>query len=264
MFIEERQQKIVKRLEEKGRVMVKDLSDQLGVSIDTIRRDLMTLEKKGYVKRTHGGAIPGKKVRTMPLPPIERYSKGSLEELAIAKEAATYISPGDTIFISSARLHYVMTSFLPRDFHFTIVTNSIVVANELKDFDNIDTYVIGGKLRPSGSMTDVFAIEFLKGLKFDICYLVGGGVTAEFGVSTTTGEVAVFQRTAALNSRRVICLSTKDTLGHEAFAQVVPIDAIDVLITSDGAAMDEIEVIRESVGNVLITKDAEEGNDVLS
>ncbi|HET6872669.1 MAG TPA: DeoR/GlpR family DNA-binding transcription regulator, partial [Sporolactobacillaceae bacterium] len=246
MFIEERQQTILKKLEESGRVTVKTLSDQLSVSIDTIRRDLMSLEKQGYVKRTHGGAIPGKKVRTMPQPPVVRYTNGTLDEQLIAKRAAAFISKGDTIFLSSAHLHYVMIQFLPRSFYFTVVTNSLAAADKLKDFDNIDTYVIGGKLRPSGSMTDVFAIEFLKGLKFDICYLVGGGISADFGVSTTTGEVAVFQRTAALHSRRVICMITPDRIGHEAFAQVVPIDVVGAVITNGDAATDEVENLREA------------------
>ena len=252
MLVEERQQSILKVLKLEGRVLVKAIAEQLGVSIDTIRRDLMAMEKRGLLKRTHGGAIPAQKVRALPQPNEIRYSDGSPEEKAMAKVAAAYISLGDTVFISSAHLHYVMLPMLPRDFPYSVVTNSIVVADYLRTVDNIDTYLVGGKIRPSGSVVDGFAVEFLKGLKLDLCFLVGGGLTAEFGVSMSTSDGALIQRTAARAARRVICLSTKDKLGTDNFARVVSADRLDVVITESDASEDERLKLQELGITVLV------------
>lgn len=252
MFMEERQQKIYQILDKEGRVLVKDLSARLGVSIDTIRRDLIDLEKKGFLKRTRGGAIPGLKVRTMPQPPAIRYSEGTEAEQAIAEKAASYISKGDTVFISSAHLHYVMLDFLPRELPFAVVTNSVVVADRLKEISNIDVYVIGGKMRASGSIVDAIAVGFLLKFKLDLCFLVGAGLSADFGVSTSSGGGAAFQRASAQVARRVICLSTHNKLGHEAFQQVVPLEDIDLIITEEDAPADELQRLRERGAQVVV------------
>lgn len=252
MFAEERQQAILQRLREEGRVLAKALAESLGVSADTIRRDLIALEKKGFLKRTHGGAIPGKKVRSGPLSPALRYSEGSAAEKAIAKKAAGLIGRDDTVFIGSARLHYVMLDELPTSYHFTVVTNSTVIAEKLKVRENIDTYVVGGRLRPSGTIADAIAVDFLRGLRLDICFLTGGGLSAEHGVSTATGDVAVLHRTAAEVARRVICLATHDRLGSEMFARIIPIQEVDVILTDADAPEDEIQLLRETGAEVIV------------
>jgi DeoR family fructose operon transcriptional repressor len=91
-----------------ARVMVKDLADLFQLSIDSIRRDLSIMEEQGLLKKTHGGAIPAIQVRTAPLPPELLYGDGSPHENAIAKLAASYIQPKDTVFIGGAGVHFGM------------------------------------------------------------------------------------------------------------------------------------------------------------
>ncbi|HET7580252.1 MAG TPA: DeoR/GlpR family DNA-binding transcription regulator [Bacillales bacterium] len=259
MFAEERRERITKKLEKEKRVLAKALAEELEVSIDTIRRDLALMEEKGLLKRTHGGAVSASKVRNFPAPPSVRYGEGSPQQNAIASEAVSFIEPGDTVFISSASLHYVMLKYLPTEEPLTVITNSTVVAEELKVRENIETYMVCGKLRSSGSVVDAFAMEFIKTLKIDICFLVGGGLTAAHGVSTTTGDAAVFHRVAAGVARRRICLSTYDKLGHEAFAQIVSAQSLDVVITDWEAPGEEVQHLTDSgVRVITVEKESED------
>jgi DeoR/GlpR family transcriptional regulator of sugar metabolism len=161
LFSDERRDKILDLLQKNGRVLAKDLADIFDLSIDSIRRDLSIMEEKGLLKRTHGGAIPAPKVRNTPLPPALRYGDGAPHQNAISKLAASFIQEKDTVFIGSAGIHYGMLKYLP-DVPFTVVTNSIKVADTLKDREPLDVYLVGGKVKSTGNITDALANEFLR------------------------------------------------------------------------------------------------------
>ncbi|MGG1658352.1 DeoR/GlpR family DNA-binding transcription regulator [Brevibacillus sp. NRS-1366] len=255
MFSDERRDKILDLLQKDGRVLARDLADLFDMSIDSIRRDLTIMEEKGLLKRTHGGAIPVSKVRTSPLPPALRYQVSSPHQQAIAKIAASFIQEKDTVFIGSAGIHYCMLPFLP-DLPITVVTNSIKVADALKDRETIDVYLVGGKVKNSGSITDALANEFLRQFTLDICFVTGGGISKN-GVSTSTPEVASLGRVVAEISRRTICLAPHEKLGTDFFVKEVPITDIDLLITDDEASMEAIEEIESNGVQVVIAKTEE-------
>ncbi|TCP23780.1 DeoR family transcriptional regulator [Scopulibacillus darangshiensis] len=255
MFVEERRQKILEYLTQKGRLQTKQLVSMLDVSIDTIRRDLLDMEARKLLKRTHGGAISMKNGDMLQDPSSLIYQEGSPEQKAVAKEAVAYIRRGDTIFIGTSFLHHVMLNYIPRSEPFTVVTNGLKIADVLKDYEHIDTYLIGGKIKPSGSIVDAFAIEFLKGLKIDLCYLAGEGLTPSRGLSTTASEDAVLLRTAAEVSGQIICMATHERLGNEAFARVLSLDHIDTVITDWEAPKDELQRIFEQGAEVIVVGD---------
>ncbi|MGA9173531.1 MAG: DeoR/GlpR family DNA-binding transcription regulator [Thermoactinomyces sp.] len=254
MFAEERREKILELLQTHKRVLAKELAEIFDVSVDSIRRDLSIMEKQGLLKKTHGGAIPGSKVRRMPPSPSLRYTKeGSPHTNAIAKLAASYIEEGDTIFIGSAAIHYDMLKFLPQKMPFTVVTHSIQIAEALRDIECIDTYLIGGKVKRSGSITDALANEFVRHFSIDLSFATGGGIS-ENGISTATPEVASFGRAINEVSRRKICLASHDKLGIDMFAKIVPIHHVDLVITDEQADQDAIQKIQDKGVKVIIAK----------
>ena len=183
MFTEERREKILELLKKNGRVIAKDLAESFDMSIDSIRRDLSIMEKDGLLKRTHGGAIELARVRNLATKPLKRYSNGSVYEDAIAKIDFLY-----TVFIGGASIHYAMLKYLPET-SFTVVTNALEIASTLREYKNIDTYLIGGKVKPSGNMTDTLASELISRLSIDLYFSTGGGISLN-GISTATPEVA--------------------------------------------------------------------------
>ncbi|SDC95894.1 transcriptional regulator, DeoR family [Paenibacillus sp. CF095] len=244
MFAEERRERILSLLNEEKRVMVKDLAEKFQVSIDSIRRDLSIMEDHGLLKKTHGGAIPSIKVRQAPTRPEIRYGEGTLQGNAIAKLAVSYIRENDTVFIGSGSLSYVLLQYLPDQLPLTIVTNSMRVADTLRERQWIETYLIGGRVKPSGNITDVLATEFIRLFKFDISFITGGGISDE-GIFVASPEVGAFGRAVSAASRRRIGIVTHRTLGSDGFAKAGRIEDLDLLITDENADPEAIEKIKE-------------------
>lgn len=255
MFAEERRNSILSKVKTFGRVLAKDLAEEYQVSIDTIRRDLSFMEEKGLIKRTHGGAISLPKVRRLPVENKIRYSEGTLHQNAVAKLASNFIEAGDTVYIGGASIHYIFLKYLPRDKEYTIVTNSLTIAEKLKEFDNIETYIVCGKVKSPEGMVDAFAVEFIKNLRIDTAFLTGGGISAEHGLSSSTPEGAIFQRTVASISHKRICLANFDKVGAEYFTKTVNLRDIDILITDWEASIEVIDKIRQQGVKVLVAQD---------
>ncbi|MCA1058762.1 DeoR/GlpR family DNA-binding transcription regulator [Rossellomorea aquimaris] len=253
MFSEERREKILEKVEKVGRVLAKDLAEEFNVSIDSIRRDLSIMEEDGLIKRTHGGAIPNPKVRTMPQAPAKRYGEGTNEQNAIAKAAALHIKEDETVFIGGASIHYVLLKYLPIHIPFTVVTNSVEIAYHLREFSNIQTYLMGGKVKSSGNITDSLANEFARQFTLDLSFATAGGISAR-GLSTATPEVAIFHRTIFENSRKVIALMEHTKLGVELFTGMHSLSKLDLVITDEEASKDKIAMIRSQGVETFIAK----------
>ncbi|WP_192043647.1 DeoR/GlpR family DNA-binding transcription regulator [Paenibacillus rhizovicinus] len=260
MFAEERREQILAQLEQEKRVLAKDLAEKFQISIDSIRRDLSIMEKQGLLKKTHGGAISSRKVRQVPRPPEMRYGEGSPQGNAIAKLAVSYLRANDTVFIGSGAISYVLLKYLPEGMPLTIVTNSIRVADTLREREAIETYLIGGRVKPSGNITDVIANEFIRQFKFDISFMTGGGVS-EQGIFASTPEVAAFLRAVASASRRRIGITTHRSLGNDGFARAGQIGDLDMLITDWDADPEAIERIQTLGVKVIVAQKDEEDHE---
>ncbi|AVV59112.1 DeoR/GlpR transcriptional regulator [Paenibacillus glucanolyticus] len=256
MFAEERRQKILALLHQEKRVIAKELAERFEISIDSIRRDLTIMEEQGLLQKTHGGAIPSMKVRQPPQPPELRYGEGTQEGNAIAKLAVSYIRGKDTLFIGSGSLTYLLLKHLPEQMPLTIVTNSMNVAEALREREWIDTYLIGGRVKPSGNMTDVLASESIRQFKFDIGFMTGGGISDE-GIFVATPEVAAFGRAASAVSRRRIGMATHHVIGQDGFAKAGAVEDLDVLITDEKADQEVVKRIQETGVKVVVAKTEE-------
>ncbi|HDR7517530.1 DeoR/GlpR family DNA-binding transcription regulator [Bacillus mobilis] len=250
MFTEERRGKILELLKKDGRVIAKDLAESFDMSIDSIRRDLSIMEKDGLLKRTHGGAIELTRVRNLAAEPTKRYHDSSIEEDAIAKVAVSYIQEDDSVFIGGASIHYTMLKYLP-EMSFTVITNSLEIASKLRDYKNVDTYLIGGKVKPSGNMTDTLASEMISRLSIDIYFSTGGGISLN-GISNTTPEVVYFGKAVSKIARRNICLAPHMKLGIDCFVKGESLSEIDLIITDEEASKETIQQFEKQGKEIVI------------
>ena len=248
MFIEERHQAILQTVREKGKITIGEITAAYGISDESARRDLRLLEQQGYIKRTHGGAILLNQIGVRP--PADR----NFEEMPvfntydrISRKAAGYIREHDVLYLTSGSFGYIMLRYLPRNFHYTIVTNSVDVAQKLRAFDQVDVYLAGGKMRQSGSLVDSLATEFIGRMHFDLCFLTGAGLTADFGLSNGTDETAAFQRKVLQNSRKKILLLPGSKIGTDSFIKVCAAAVFDTVIT-DWECLDEHVRALEDLG----------------
>jgi len=257
MFIEERHQAILQTIQEKGRISIGEIQERYGVSVDSARRDLRLLEEQGLLKRTHGGAIPLTQVNNIPprqrdyvnMEPSDNYA-------AIAKRAAALVREGDCVYLTSGSLGFIMLKYLPRDIPYTLVVNSVTLANELKYWDNVTVYIVGGKMRMHGttSLVDSFATAFVKNMHFDLCLMTGAGYDAAFGFSNGTDETAAFQRAVIGNSRRKVLMMPSAKVGFRAFIKVCDVGKFDTLITDWDAVEEELVKIEEAGVEVVIAE----------
>ncbi|MGR3778632.1 DeoR/GlpR family DNA-binding transcription regulator [Bacillus paramycoides] len=252
MFTEERRENILELLKKDGRVIAKDLAERFDMSIDSIRRDLSIMEKDGLLKRTHGGAIEVARVRNLAAEPSKRFSNGSIYEDAIAKIAASYIQEGYSIFIGGASIHYAMLKYLPET-SFTVITNSMEIASNLRKCKNIDTYLIGGKVKPSGNMTDTLASELISSFTIDLYFSTGGGVSLN-GISTATPEVAHFGKAVSKIARRNICLAPHNKLGIDCFIKGESLKEIGLIITDEEAHKEMIQEFEKQGKEIVIAQ----------
>lgn len=256
MFIEERHQEIAEIIRTEGKITVSAIVEKYGISDESARRDLRMLEQKGLCKRTHGGAILPQQVNV--IPPMNRDFEAMPvfpNYRAIAQNAASMIRENDTVYLCSGSFGFRLLEFLPRNFHYTLVINSVDLGKALRAFDNIDVYIAGGKMRQNGSVVDSLAAAFISQLHFDLCFLTGAGLTAEFGLSNGTNETASFQRTVLRNSRKKCLLISSHKIGTNAFIKVCDANTFDTVITDWDCAEDHIIALEELGITVIIAEE---------
>lgn len=258
MFIEERHQEILNIIKNNGRILINEIQDKFDISVESARRDLRILEEKGLLKRTHGGAINISQVNS--LPPRHRDMKNidvRPNYDAIAKKAATFVNENDVVYLTSGSLGFIMLKYLPKDFPYTLVVNSATLADELKYWDNVTVYITGGKMRMHGttSLVDSLATAFVKNMHFDLCFITGAGIDADFGFSNGTDETATFQRTVIQNSRKKILMLPNHKIGLKAFIKVCDTNCFDTLITDWEAVEDELVKIEDKGIEILVVEE---------
>ncbi len=256
MFMEERQKEIADIIKEKGKITIAEITGQYSISDESARRDLRLLEQKGICKRTHGGAIVLSQVSVVP--PLNRqYENMPIFDnyKAIAEVAVKQVRENDIVYLTSGSFGHIVISLLPKTIHFTVVVNSVDFAKELRDFENIDVYIAGGKMRKSGSVVDTFAIEFVSKLHFDVCFITGSGLTADFGLSNGSDETATFQRTVIKNSRNKCLLMPSTKIGVNSFIKVCDANEFNTVITDWDCAEEQISALEDMGVSVVVAEE---------
>ncbi|MCZ3386167.1 MAG: DeoR/GlpR family DNA-binding transcription regulator [Actinomycetia bacterium] len=222
-------------------VTIGQLVARLGVSEATVRRDLDALQQSGVVQRTHGGAV-ATQVRELPYP--VRGSRQVLEKRAIARAAVTFVSPGDTVFIGGGSTTLHLADQLV-DADITVVTNSLPVATELSKGRHGQVIVIGGTLRtPEQSMIGPRAVDAIRSYRAGVAFLGVPALDSVHGF-TADGDVEAATDLAFIESaQRCVVLADHTKLGRVATTHVVPLTAIDTVVTDTGAppiVIDELQ-----------------------
>ncbi|MDY0396649.1 DeoR/GlpR family DNA-binding transcription regulator [Virgibacillus halophilus] len=168
---------------------------------------------------------------------------GGPDDHAIAKIAARFIKEGQTIFIGGAAKHEAMLSYLPNDIPYTIVTNAVEIACYTMKMNNIETYLMGGKVNKSGSMTDVLAHQFTSLMRYDVCFLFTEALT-ERGLTTETPEIALFYRHICENATSIVALAGRDKFNEDKFAKICPAEKLDVIITDRHISEEKMDVFK--------------------
>ncbi|TCO71467.1 DeoR/GlpR family DNA-binding transcription regulator [Marinisporobacter balticus] len=244
MITEVRRKKIVELIEREDIVNLQQLTEVFNVSIYTIRRDLSALEEKSLLKKIHGGAVKVEKSKW--IPSIEQGKTEALDaKRKIAQRAAQFIDDGDTIMLMGSMISLLMIQLI-KDKTITVVTNSLDVAKELAQFSNIETILIGGRIKNyKGNILGSRAINDLKTYHFDKAFIPCAGIKEKFGISTSTIDSSDFLKTLIGCSRQNIVITDYRKIGRITFSNVCTLDQIHILITDDQANKSELAKIEK-------------------
>ena len=248
MFLEERQEKILEMLSENGKVLVKELAEQFGVTEDSIRKDLSTLEQDGKLKRTYGGAVAiREKIHV-----AEANKRRMLDVDAkrkIAQLAFKLIQPNDMIFLDVSTINIALADLMAKSGgEYKVVTTMIDVIAILATNPKIDLICVGGRINKSrDGFCGGVAYEYVSRLKPDIAFI--GAV----GVDVKENSVSTYNIDEGLTKAKVISVSKKayivaqmskfSTDGNYNFA---PLDSLNGVITDAKPKNDIYKAAQES------------------
>lgn len=233
----ERHRRILEVVRERHAVRVSTLSDLLGVSEVTVRRDLEDLEHRGLLERTHGGAISTQRLGVEP-PYLEAVGRSAPEKLSIGRVAADLVRPGDTIFLNGGTTTLQVFRHLEAA-GVRVITNHVGIASEAADRD-LELIVVGGEYRaPSNSCVGSFATHTLRGA-FASRSLIGvEGLSIRSGLTTPAAPEAEIARVMIEQTQGpVIVVADSTKVGMIADFWIAPIEVATTLVTDAG--LDEV------------------------
>ncbi|MFJ1431461.1 DeoR/GlpR family DNA-binding transcription regulator [Capnocytophaga canimorsus] len=251
-ILNERQQKILERLETKKYISVNELGESLNVSLVTIRKDLTILEEAGYLYRTHGGA--SKQARyAFEQDVFEKESIHVEEKMKIATKAMEFIHESDFIIISSGTTMHFLARMLNHYEDLTILTPSMRVALELCKQKNINIVHLGGEVRKSSTSTiGVLAEETLRNFSCNTLFLSVEGIDLEQGISTTNAGEAHLNKMMMNRADKTIVLADASKMHKIGFGIISDIEKIDMLITDSKADRSFLEALESKGVEVVI------------
>lgn len=219
MLTSQRKNYLGEVLRRDGRIVARAVSEELGLSEDTIRRDLREMARDGLLMRVHGGALPAS-------PAVGNFAQreriASADKQAIGRIAAGLIQPGQVVFIDGGTTSAQLVRHLAPQLHATIVTHSPSVAVELVAHPNIEVVMLGGRLfRHSVVGVGAATIEAIGQIRADLYFMGVSSVHPEAGLSTGDFEEACVKRALCRAAAETIVLASAEKLATASPYQVV-------------------------------------------
>jgi DeoR family fructose operon transcriptional repressor len=234
MYAEERQQEILRRTREAGRVDVVSLAEDFGVTMETIRRDLTVLERAGAVRRVHGGAIAVERLGFEPAL-AARDAVMTAEKERIAKAALAELPADGSIIIDAGSTTGRLVQALPADRELTVIVNSPPLATVLATRANLNVIMLGGRVRGRTLATvDDWAMRPLDRLRVDVAFMGTNGCSVEVGLTTPDPAEAAMKEAMIRAARRSVVLLDHTKVGNDYLARFATLAEVSVLITDTG------------------------------
>jgi len=253
---EQRRSRIIAELGRAQSLRVNDLSDRLGVSDVSIRRDLQILEDMGRLKRVHGGAVAipdqtiGEALST-------RWYQNLEKKERIGQAAAALIQRGDRLIIDSGttplQVAKHITPELAASGNLTVITASLPIGRELGTHPEVHLILLGGVYLPAYDLViGPQTVDNLKNLHADKLFLGTDGLTFTQGITTANVLEAEVDRAMVNASSEVIVVSDSSKIGVIGLVTIMPLTEIDKLVTDSDAPRDFVEELREQGVEVIL------------
>lgn len=228
MLKKERQEFILHQLNLHNKILCADLSNKMGVSDDTIRRDLQELAQEDKLIKVHGGAL-SKSFHTA----FDRKMVYNLEDKhIIAQKTAALVQSGMYILTSGGTSILEFAKSLDSNLNATFFTCSLNAAIEFAHHPSIEVVMIGDKVSKDSMLTTgASAVQTIESVQADLCILGINSIDTQFGLSENDWEVVQIKKAMIKASKKTICIGISEKLNSQQKIKVANLDEIDILIT---------------------------------
>lgn len=243
---QQRKETMLEFLKNKKKIKIHELSSELNVTRETVRKDLTELEQEGYVKKIYGGAVFNQSINETAYE--KRMHVNNLVKSQISQFAASLVKPGDTIYLDYGTTTYMLAKELKNRENITVVTNTLPIVNELIRNKEISLIIPGGVARHNeDSLLGPFAVNNMKKLFVDIGFFGIAGISEQGGMTNFhMGENDV-SRTMIFHSKKSIILADHSKFGKSALYKTAEFNEINLIITDKYPSL-EIQQAAKSNG----------------
>jgi DeoR/GlpR family transcriptional regulator of sugar metabolism len=229
MLVGQRRDLLMDRLHRDGRLVAKDVAAELGLSEDSVRRDLRDLAAAGLLQRVYGGALPSS-------PAASNYSAREAIEPAgkrrVAQRAAALVVDGSTVILDGGTTALAVAEALPPERTALIVTHSPTVAAALARHPSVEIHLIGGHIfKHSVVACGAAAVEAAAGVNADLFLLGVTGVHPRTGLTTGDADEAAMKRALSRRAADTYVLASREKIGAASPFAVLPLEAVAGVIT---------------------------------
>lgn len=248
-----RQRSIVGRVRAQGTATIDELAELCGVSVATVRRDLIDLEGQGRLRRVHGGAVPSPGSDADALRGFAEVAATDAEDKrAVARAAAAMVGDGDCVVLDIGTTTMLLAQEL-RGRPVTVVTASLAVLDVLRDDDTVELILLGGVVRRTyhslvGSLTE----DALRQVSGSLVFLGASGVRPDGAVVDTTAVEVPVKRALLRAADRSVLLADRNKMPGTGSLRVCEAGAVDALVTNAGADPATLEVCRAAGTEVVL------------
>lgn len=238
MFANERQDKIYAMIQKNGAVTTSGLMEAFGVSVETIRRDLLHMEQQGRLVRVHGGAVT--KGDMMPFPELkQRNELRSVQKQNLACRAAELVCEGDVIGIDSGSTAISFAEAIRKRFtRLTVITHSLDVFHLLCDCFTV--ILCGGQyMRQENTLYGPLTLETLKNLHMQKAFIFPSAVSLKYGICDFQHDIYLIQKQMLQSSDEIYILADSSKYEQRALLKLEDMKQEYYYVT-DGDLADEI------------------------
>jgi DeoR/GlpR family transcriptional regulator of sugar metabolism len=244
VLVEERRQKILDLVNERGFISLGELAQSLETSESTIRRDLDYWGQQGFIKRTHGGAVVLDGDHA--LPALEERSSRELEEKkAIAKTVVARIRDGDAVLLDGGTTTLEVAKLLVGR-SLQIVTNSLPIANLFASRHETDLVILGGYVYPrTGVALGPLTVRMMQDVHVHQTIMSTGGITAK-GLFNSNMLLVETERQMMRCADEVVVVADYTKIGKQALAFLCELSDVDTLIVDPKATTEQRKLVEKA------------------
>lgn len=247
MLAQERQDEIYKMVQKDGAVTVAKLMALFGVSIETVRRDLLILERSGKLMRVHGGAVAKAGMKAYPTLQ-QRTREFRAEKYQLSRVAARFVSEGDIICIDAGSTAIAFAEVLKEQFHkLTVVTHSKDVFDLLCNHREFDLILCGGQyLRGDNAFCGELTLSTLRSLHTQKAFVFPSAVSIEYGICDFQQELYPVQKQLMRSADQVYILADSSKFEKTGLLKLDAMKPEYIYITDGALPKDAVELYREN------------------